>query len=195
MLSLPNLHRYLEWKINKSKQKTVLNLRLSLALVVYINHSCFYLIIHVSQYLNNFNLNTIKKKLHSTNLFYFIGSKCEKWHKEGKSLRNFPRTRKATGPLFNDIPDDDQSLQDQSKVNMNKLDKCGVQPVTGPFSNGAGSWAARIMGMYCFVSFINRISHSEPVIPNQSFQICRSEPTVLNLSFRTCHSKSVVLNL
>ena len=179
MLSLPNLHRYLEWKINKSKQKTVLNLRLSLALVVYINHSCFYLIIHILQYLNNFNLNTIKT-LHSTNLFYFLGSKCEKWHKEGKSLRNFPRTRKATGPLFNDIPDDDQSLQDQSKVNMNKLDKCGVQPVTGPFSNGAGSWAARIMGMYCFLSFMNSICLS---IPNLSFRTCRSEPAILNLSF------------
>ena len=165
-------------------------MRLSVALVVCIDPSCFYLIHSFSA--PQYNKNPL---FYFINLFYFLGSKCEKWHKEGKSLRNFPRTRKETGPLFNDIPDDDQSLQDQSKVNMNKLDKCGVQPVTGPFSIGAGSWAARIMGMYCFLSFINRISHFEPVIPNLSFLTNHSKSVVLNPLFRICHSKPVISNL
>jgi hypothetical protein len=78
--------------------------------------------------------------IHEEAYCYTDGSKCEKWYKEGKSLRH------AETYEDNDILGSSKADLRPSKVakGQGQPEQCGVQPVTGPFSRP--TWALRIIG-------------------------------------------------
>ena len=105
-------------------------------------------------------------RLSLTNNFCVLGSECEKWHKKGKSLKHFPKTKasKQSNEVFIDIRENDINSSDgeEGKNNQKKRNQCGNEPFPGP----GGSWALRIMGKYLYFSFSN-------FFQNCTLQICK----------------------
>ena len=87
-------------------------------------------------------------RLSLTNIFFVLGSECEKWHKKGKSLKHFPKTisNKQSNEVFMDIRENDINSFDGEKGKdiQKKRNQCGNEPFPGP----GGSWALRIIGKY-----------------------------------------------
>ena len=82
--------------------------------------------------------------IHEEAVCYSKGSQCEKWHKEGKSLRHIALRDKSHSEDLNTIMDDNVSdLTFDSKLGKNFMDQCGVQPNS---KSSTPPWALRIIG-------------------------------------------------